>query len=153
MRLLYRFAQRFLLAALLNGCSVQTLPPAPIEPPTERFFVHTVSIPGESLSVLAQWYTGDWRDWGSFLIPASAGAAGHLELGDPILIPSELIRTQASPDARYISRFQGKQAPQTPPPLLTPPPSSLPQIEEPSNELAREFLDRMVSVDEGAPRS
>jgi hypothetical protein len=71
-------------------------PPLPEEtepepPVVEQDYVHTVSISGESLSIIAKWYTGDLQNWKKLAEHNPALNPNRIFKGDKILIPRDLL--------------------------------------------------------------
>ncbi len=68
---------------------VPALPMKP-EPP---FFVHVVRWEGETLSGIAEWYTGSWRNWKAIARANSRIDPDRMRLGNRIQIPESLLKT------------------------------------------------------------
>ena len=84
------------------------IPPV-IEPkPKENFFTHTVRWNGETLSIIAAWYTGDagrWRD----ITKANLNIDPKLIYeGEKILIPETLLKTREKMPQYFVDRFYAK---------------------------------------------
>jgi hypothetical protein len=64
---------------------------------TERkslHYYHKVKYPGESLSIIAKWYTGDVKNW-PFLAKVNPELdPNRITVGDKILVPNKLLHTQ-----------------------------------------------------------
>ena len=105
---------------VLNCCTSQSMrvKPTAQEPPTEvkpipvaapaatkeaapvlstpepSLYVHIVRWPGESLSHIAQWYTGAGKNW-KILVEANPGLnPNRILIGDEIFIPNDLLKTR-----------------------------------------------------------
>jgi hypothetical protein len=92
----------------------ETPPPAPpvkVEPkPKESFYVHTVRYSGETISIIAAWYTGDGENW-----EALARANPQIEPklifeGNQILIPERLLKNREAMPKKFVNRFYSKSA-------------------------------------------
>lgn len=74
----------------------------------EDVFVHTVEWPGETLPMIAQWYTGNKDNW-KILAKTSPGiAAERLAVDDQILIPIELMKNNKKMPRDFLSTFSAK---------------------------------------------
>jgi len=58
------------------------------------YHYHKVRYPGESLSVIAEWYTGDVENWPHLAKANSKIDLDHLTLGTTVLIPKNLLHTE-----------------------------------------------------------
>jgi len=67
--------------------------PAPSRP-EPRLYVHTVRWPGESLSHIAQWYTGAARNWKGLVEFNPELDPNRIFIGDQIFIPEDLLKTR-----------------------------------------------------------
>lgn len=122
-------APRILVTALLLGAFLCSGPgcatkepepkrvaprPAPaqrVQPPRQEtpkpppMFVHTVRWPGETLSIIAKWYTGKLTNW-EILAKANPGLdPNRIRPGDEIRIPKGLMTTSDPMPRDYPSRF------------------------------------------------
>ena len=62
--------------------------------PEPNPFVHEVQWPGESLSIIAKWYTGDGTNWKA-LAKANTGLNPNLiRIGDRIVIPRSILENE-----------------------------------------------------------
>jgi LysM repeat protein len=59
------------------------------------YFVHTVQQPGESLSEISRWYTGDSSNWKAIAQANPDVDPKYLLVGNEIYIPSKLLKTRA----------------------------------------------------------
>jgi hypothetical protein len=79
--------------------------PAPKVEPTAEDFVHEVKWPGESLSIIAGWYTGDIQNWKA-LVPLNPHIRPDLiRMGDRIVIPRSMMKTQDPMPKEYVDSF------------------------------------------------
>ena len=89
--------------------AAQKSPPAVMETkPQPTFYQHTVKYSGETLSVIALWYTGSHGNWKEI-------AQANLDLnpnrifpGDEILIPEGLLRTRDPLSKEFVDRINAK---------------------------------------------
>jgi LysM repeat protein len=94
-------------------------PPAPVLQPPEPEtvaepvpYVHTVNRSGETLGAISRWYTGSADNW-KRLIDANKGLKPRrIRVGDKILIPEELMKTQQPMPANFMTaKTQKKRLP------------------------------------------
>jgi len=88
---------------------VRQEPPAAKETkPQEIFFMHTVKWSGETLSIIALWYTGDQRNWKT-IIQANPGLnPNRIFGGNEILIPEKMMKTHDPLPKEYVNRFYSR---------------------------------------------
>lgn len=93
--------------------AMKAQPPTPgIEPapkvelePTAENFIHDVKWPGESLSIIAGWYTGDIQNWKA-LAPLNPHIKPDLiRVGDRIVIPRNMMKTEENMPKEYVEKF------------------------------------------------
>jgi hypothetical protein len=58
------------------------------------YHYHKVKYPGESLSIIAKWYTGDVKNWRSVAKVNPQLDPNRITVGDKIRIPNKLLHTQ-----------------------------------------------------------
>jgi hypothetical protein len=96
MRSLRGFSSTLALALplLVSACQLHT-PPAP-EPVGPQFLEHRIAHRGETLGLIARWYTGSADNW-KRLVDANPGLrVNSLQLGQVVLIPEEIV-TRSEP--------------------------------------------------------
>jgi hypothetical protein len=96
-------------------------PPGKVEPKLkETFYVHTVRYYGETISIIAAWYTGDGENWKA-LARANPKIDPKLILeGNQVLIPEKLLKTREAMPQKFVNRFypksvKGKSRPKSQP--------------------------------------
>ena len=57
-------------------------------------YIHTVHWRGETLSLIAKWYTGKWRNWKALAKANSNLNPNLIRIGDKIVIPQELLKNR-----------------------------------------------------------
>lgn len=84
-------------------------PSIKVEPrPKEAFYVHTVRYSGETISIIATWYTGNAENWKA-LTQANPQIDPHLIFeGNEILIPEKLLKTREAMPKKFVNRFYSK---------------------------------------------
>ncbi|MCX5876529.1 MAG: hypothetical protein NT087_09630 [Deltaproteobacteria bacterium] len=71
-------------------------------------YVHTVEWPGETLPMIAQWYTGN-KDNGKILAKTNPGISSErLVVDDQILIPLDLVKNNKKMPKEFFSTFSAK---------------------------------------------
>ena len=88
---------------ILSGCATvdkylqqinEKLPSwAKISESKAAYHYHQVRYPGESLSVIAEWYTGDVENWPYLAKANSKLDPDHITIGTTVLIPQNLLHT------------------------------------------------------------
>jgi nucleoid-associated protein YgaU len=83
-------------------------------------YVHAVRRSGETLVAISRWYTGSADNW-KHLVEANNGLnPRRVRVGDKILIPAELVKTQQPMPADFMAlKTQEKRAPTTSSPNMT----------------------------------
>lgn len=101
---------------------VQQPPP----PPKATYYTHTVKWPGESLSIIAGWYTGDVQNWKDLAEANPDINPNRIHESMKILIPEGMMTTKAAMTKDYVDSYYPK------PRKAAPKPSpSHPKDEEP----------------------
>lgn len=81
-----------------------------LEPEPESY-IHTVSLEGETLSLIAKWYTGDLGNWKA-LAEANPGIdPNRIFMGDEILIPEDLLVTRDPMPQSFLDQAYSKKKP------------------------------------------
>lgn len=138
-------------APLSKPASVPPAPPAPApaaipqpkpavpapKPPAEtapaekiNYYVHTVKWSGETVSIIAGWYTGDIENWKPLAQANPNIDPARIFVGNKILIPEDLLKTREPMPKDFVDGFYPKAKPKTAPPK-TVPPSTKDKDEEP----------------------
>jgi len=99
-------------------------PPSPQEEP--KYFVHTVKYSGETVSIIAGWYTGDIMNWEALAAANPNLNPSRIVQGNKIRIPEKMmIKKEPMPkefvDGFYHHKATGKpkDQPKPPPPAET----------------------------------
>lgn len=79
----------------------EVLPKIPISKKPE-FYVHKVRWSGETISVIAQWYTGSQRNWEDIVKVNPGFDPKRMNIGDKILIPVEIIENREPMPQKYL---------------------------------------------------
>ena len=102
------------IVILMNtGCSLLDKQPSGWKPTTPQrdHFEHVVKWPGETLRIIAKWYTGDAENW-----PALADANPQIDYnkirkGNIIYIPENLLKNKKALPKTFISSYNQKLKP------------------------------------------
>lgn len=93
---------------------VASLPPdKPV--PEETYYTHTVKWSGETVSIIAAWYTGDIENWkilGEVMLKHNPNAdIKRIFVGNKILIPETLLKTREPMPKDFVDSFYKKSKP------------------------------------------
>ncbi len=101
----------------------ETPPPPEIKTeskPLETHIAHKVKWSGETLSIISLWYTGDQRNWKAIAQNNPNLNPNRIYIGNEILIPVVLVKTQNSLPKEYVDRFYSKVKKEKPTPASSP---------------------------------
>jgi len=76
--------------------------------PGERLFTHKLEWPGETLSIIAKWYTGDLKNWKVLARINRDINPKLLHVGDKISIPQDLLKTRKPLPKWYVDLLTPK---------------------------------------------
>jgi hypothetical protein len=76
--------------------------------PKETSYVHTVKWSGETISIIADWYTGDIEKWKALAQANPNIKANRILAGNKILIPEILMKTREPMPKQFVDRFYSK---------------------------------------------
>ena len=80
-------------------------------------FVHEVQWPGESLSIIAKWYTGDGKNWKALAKANTSLDPNLIRIGDRIVIPRSMIENDKQMPRDFLpspsQKAEGGRAPGT----------------------------------------
>ena len=99
-----RFVRNFLFATVFLfgtvACWTQEEPPppaAPLAPPIEtQDVIHTIRVTGETLGIIAKWYTGKSENWSAIAKANPQLKPNNLKLGQNVTIPASLVSNRTS---------------------------------------------------------
>jgi hypothetical protein len=115
-----------IIVATIAGCSKSIIPdesaegapagvaPAVPAPPPTSYYTYTVKWSGESVSIIAAWYTGDLQNW---KILAQANPALNPNIifpGIKVLIPENIMKTHDPMPKEFVDSFYPKAKVRTP---------------------------------------
>lgn len=114
-------------AALSSVSPAPAQPEAPPPPqvkaepkPRETHIAHTVKWSGETLSIISLWYTGNQGNWKVIAQTNTSLDPNRIYVGNEILIPVGLLKTQNSLPKEFVDRFYSKAKKETPKPISYP---------------------------------
>ncbi len=81
-------------------------PAPPPEPEEPEPFVHTVSFQGETLSLIAKWYTGRQSNWREVAAANPGIDPNRIFLGNQVVIPEELLVTRDPLPQSFVQKHQ-----------------------------------------------
>jgi hypothetical protein len=107
-----------------DGTEVQQTPAAQIQPqtqenttpvelkeekieavPTPDYYVHTVKWRGETLSYIAKWYTGKYKNWKILAEANPTLNPNRIHKGDKIIIPDGVLNTRTPLPKNFLAKF------------------------------------------------
>lgn len=74
----------------------------------KKGFVHTVKWKGETLSIIAKWYTDKLSNWKALAESNPGINPDRMRVGNRIIIPDRLIKTRKPMPKGYVARFAPK---------------------------------------------
>jgi len=84
-------------------------PAAASEPaPQETLYVHTIKWSGESVSIIAAWYTGDLQNWKALAEVNPDINPNRVHEGMKIRIPERMMTTKAAMTKEHVDSFYAK---------------------------------------------
>jgi hypothetical protein len=116
--------QKAALSSVAPAPAPHEAPPPPkvkAEPkPRETHIAHTVKWSGETLSIISLWYTGNQGNWKAIAQTNANLDPNRIYVGNEILIPVALLKTQNSLPKEFVDRFYSKAKKEKPKPTLHP---------------------------------
>lgn len=90
-----------------------TGPPAPAEPTTpktveEKYYIHTIKWSGETISIIAGWYTGDIQNWRTLAEANPEIDPNKVSIGMRLRIPERIMTTKAPMTKEHVDSFYAK---------------------------------------------
>ncbi len=107
------------------------------------YYVHTVQLPGESLSIIAKWFTGDLKNWETLAKTNPAINPNRIFLGDKIRIPRHLMIRHDPMTLKFIEESQPKSRQRVSPTALP---------EKTGEELQQEEPEKAAEVEKEEPQ-
>jgi nucleoid-associated protein YgaU len=87
-------------------------------PPKPSYYYHRVKYSGETLSIIAKWYTGDADNWQALTKANPKLNPNRINVGDKIRIPREILNTKRPMTRSFVvtsTKKKQQKAPSTPP--------------------------------------
>jgi LysM domain len=88
------------IICLLGGCSEMLAPKTKAPLP----HVHTVQWSGESLAIIAEWYTGDDSNTAALITANPSLTFGSLPIGQTVIIPGAIIETREPMPESFLNK-------------------------------------------------
>lgn len=88
--------------------AVQEPPPVKETKPQPVFYLHTVKHSGETLSIIALWYTGNHGNWKEIAQANPDMKPNRIFPGNEILIPEGLLKTRDPLPKEFVDRINSK---------------------------------------------
>jgi hypothetical protein len=88
------------------------------------YYEHTVRWPGESLSIIAKWYTGNLENWKVLAKANPKLNPSVIHIGQKVFIPEDLLKTRQSMPKRFVEGFSPSASKKPQASKRTPPPPS-----------------------------
>ena len=86
-----------------------TLSAKKAQPPEKSpYFVHKIRWPGETLSVIAIWYTGNFRNWQALAKANPKLNPNRMFCGNELLIPTGLLKTRKPLPKEFVAKYTSK---------------------------------------------
>jgi hypothetical protein len=101
-------------------------PPKKIQakPPVKpAYYEHKVRWSGESLSIIAKWYTGSFDNWKTLAKANPKLNPSRIHMGQKVRIPEGLLKTREPMPQSFLSEIGKKKEKSSPPESEPPPPS------------------------------
>jgi LysM repeat protein len=83
-------------------------------PPKPAYFYHRVKYSGETLSIIAKWYTGDVENWQALTKANPKLNPNRINVGDKIRIPRKLLNTRRPMTRSFVVASTKKKQQKTP---------------------------------------
>ena len=114
----------------------------------EGYYIHTVSVPNENISIIAKWYTGEQRNWVALVKCNPAIKPNRIFLGNEIKIPRSLMTRDTELPAEFVHQsYSGAQKKTSKAPVTqTQPTKSATQVA--AEEKPKEPADQTEPVEE-----
>jgi len=78
-------------------------------------YVHTVKWPGESLSIIAKWYTGHFDNWKAIARANPELEPARITIGTEVRIPKDLLETKEPMPQDFVTSFSREREKPLPP--------------------------------------
>ena len=85
----------------------EVVSPPLLSPP--RFYIHRVRWKGETLSIIAKWYTGSGKNWGAISNANPNLNPNRISVNDRIFIPEDLMKSRKPMPRSFLSSFIRKK--------------------------------------------
>ena len=111
---------RYLLIALSLLFSLSACAPRKVAPPQPRYFEHEIRYEGETLGLIASWYTGSSSNWQEIADHNPGLQVNRMRLGDIVVIPEDLVSRRDPLHRKAVTTYSKKAASEPRSPENTP---------------------------------
>jgi hypothetical protein len=118
---LHSWFMLLMLLLVCSGCASSEKVDRVSEPVKTSYYIHRVKWPGETLSIIAGWYTGDIEKWKALADANPDINANRMVKGNEIRIPESLLKTDKPMPKEYVDSFYRGDKKQTAPAKSVPP--------------------------------
>lgn len=80
----------------------------PVAPPPPQYLSHVIQYPGETLSIIAAWYTGSSKNWQEIAAVNPDLRPNRLKKGMTILVPQELLVKESPLPKRFVDSLNAR---------------------------------------------
>ena len=94
-----------------RGKATKVAAPPSAGPQKPAPYIHTVKYPGETLSIIAQWYTGQMSNWEEIAKANPGMNPNQIEIDEKLVIPRELLKTEKPMPLSFVQEFLPKPKP------------------------------------------
>ncbi len=84
------------------------------EPPRPQYIEHMVRWNGETMALIAKWYTGKYSNWKALVEANPQINPKRMRKGSIIRIPMELVKTQEPMPKSFVERYRPKKTEEEP---------------------------------------
>jgi hypothetical protein len=85
--------------------TVEEVEPPPLKKTKTDDYVHTVRWPGETLSIIAMWYTGESAKWKELADANPKLNPNLIYMGDEIVIPASLLKIEKPLTRSFVQQY------------------------------------------------
>lgn len=74
----------------------------------DGYYIHTVRVPGENISVIARWYTGEQKNWSVLAKCNPKIKPNHIFIGNQIKVPRSIMTRKIPLPPEFIKQSQAE---------------------------------------------
>ena len=100
----------FIIALFWMGCASQSSSfTSPESAQQVKYYHHTVTVSGETLGIIAGWYTGDMSNWRTILSHNKGLDVQRIQIGDTVKIPENLLVRRKPLPEKQVAMYNLRQ--------------------------------------------